>query len=86
MPKGYAFGTPSKREMYGLEDLIKDPDCTPCLLKRDFYEWMTVLNNVRNLLKRRNVTFDFEKFCKKILFYDKVGNQKQCFKLVLIDM
>lgn len=62
--------------MYGMADLLKDRDCEPCLLKRDFYDWMDMLNHLRNILKRKNVfIFDIRKFYKKIVFYDKV----RCF-------
>lgn len=74
LPKDFVFGKISEDDHYKLEDLIKDPDCPPCLLKRDFNKWMKTLNKLRyNLKKRDSTRFSLRQFYEKLAYYDKVS-------------
>lgn len=73
LPKDFVFGKPCKYDFYAFEDLIKDSDHTPCLLKRDFLEWMKTLSELRNCLRKRDSTqFTLKGFYQKLSFYDEV--------------
>lgn len=78
VPEGFVFGKPSEHDPYTVQDLIKDPNCTPCLLKRDFYKWMKNLNELRNGIKKKDSTrFTLKQFYEKISYYDKVQVMKK---------
>lgn len=74
LPKEHSFGKSVSQDFYSVEDLIKDPDCSPCLLKRDFYAWIQTLNELRNVLRKRDTTrFTLKQFYEKLSHYDEVG-------------
>ncbi|KAK4880741.1 hypothetical protein RN001_008887 [Aquatica leii] len=71
VPKGHMFGK-SRKECYGVGDLLKDANVPMCLFKRDFHQWMSYLNQLRIYLKKRFNKFDFNffDFQNHILHYD----------------
>lgn len=74
VPKGHAFGNPSKRDFYEVTDLLKDPNVEPCVFKKNLNEWLASLNKLRLLVKkRRNQGFSLDSLYKKALFLDKVS-------------
>lgn len=70
--KGHMFGTRA-RDFYGVEELLKDANCSPCMFKRDFHQWMVYLNQLRIFLKKRFNKFNFSlpDFHDHITHYDK---------------
>lgn len=68
------YGKPSDRGMYGVGDLLRDPECPPCIFKRDFHDWIKLLNQLRISLKKRFNEFglDLKEFQNHCLHYDKV--------------
>lgn len=73
VPKGHAYGDKTIRSYYGVEDLIKDKDCPPCLFKRAFHKWMGSLNKLRQVMKNRySHGFSFIDFYKRALYLDEV--------------
>ncbi|KAJ8930391.1 hypothetical protein NQ314_016818 [Rhamnusium bicolor] len=71
IPKGNSFGTQSQAS-YGMEELLKDSDCPPCVFRRDFYKWMAALNKCRNTLRERtDRDFNFKEFFEKSSKLDK---------------
>lgn len=53
---------------------MKDPDCNPYALKKDFYEWMKTLNELRNGIRKRDTTrFTLKQFYEKLTHYDPVN-------------
>lgn len=72
VPKGHRFGKKSTRDLYGVEDLLKDPDCPPCLFKRDFLNWIQTLNELRAyVFKRRETTSKMKNLISMARYYDK---------------
>ncbi|KAK5646766.1 hypothetical protein RI129_005230 [Pyrocoelia pectoralis] len=73
VPKGHMFGKPSDRPLYGVEELLRDANCSPCIFKRDFHQWMIYLNQLRRFLKKRFNKFDFSfhDFHDHVAHYDK---------------
>ncbi|KAJ8958834.1 hypothetical protein NQ318_019596 [Aromia moschata] len=72
VPKGTTFGRKSSREFLGVEDLLKDPTCPPCIFKRDLLEWISSLNKFRVLMKKRsNKGFNYDDFYQRCLCWDK---------------
>nr|XP_023011847.1 EF-hand domain-containing family member B-like [Leptinotarsa decemlineata] len=72
VPKGHTFGDRSERSFFGLEDLLKDSRCEPCVFKRDFYKWISSLNKFKLRMKQRRIDgFDFNDFYKKALYWDQ---------------
>lgn len=70
---GHVFGTPSVRNKYDVEALLRDPDCPPPFLKKEFLKWMSCLNQLRVQIKKMDVfKFDVKEFSKQVLYYDKV--------------
>lgn len=70
VPKGHMFGKKSVRVFYGVQDLLKDANVVPCLFKRDFLDWMTHLNELREYIKRRRHMFSLKNFYSVLLHYD----------------
>lgn len=78
VPKEFVFGKPCKYDFYAFEDLIKDADHVPCLLKRDYLVWMETLNELRNCLRRRDTTqFTLKQFFERLSYYDQVGMERR---------
>ncbi|KAJ8930390.1 hypothetical protein NQ314_016817 [Rhamnusium bicolor] len=72
VPKGHSFGRPAGRPLFDLEELLKDPNCPPCIFKRDFYKWMASFNRFRFKMKERsNKDFNYDDFYKRALYWDK---------------
>ncbi|KAF2903686.1 hypothetical protein ILUMI_02481 [Ignelater luminosus] len=73
VPKEHMYGKPSDRGMYGVADLLRDPECPPCIFKRDFHDWIKLLNQLRISLKKRFNEFglDLKEFQNHCLYYDK---------------
>lgn len=76
VPKEHMFGKLYDRDLYGMEELLKDNDCPPCIFQRDFRQWMTHLNHLRVYLKRRFNKFGFslKEFQDRNIYYDKASN------------
>ncbi|CAH1117708.1 unnamed protein product [Phaedon cochleariae] len=72
VPEGHTFGDRSDRAFYGVEDLLKDSSCEPCIFKRDFHKWLASLNQlrIRMAVKKRH-GFNFRDFYRKCLYWDK---------------
>lgn len=68
------FGDPSKQDFYAVEDLLKDSNVKPCVFKRDFHQWLALLNKSRLLIKEKRVHgLNLEELYKRALHYDKVN-------------
>lgn len=70
VPEGHRFGKATPRPFYGVAELLKDANVSPCLFKRDFYKWLGSLNNLKLLLKNKD--FQFDDFYKRALYFDEV--------------
>ncbi|KAH0810018.1 hypothetical protein GEV33_012773 [Tenebrio molitor] len=71
LPKGFVFGKSYKRELYGVEELLRDSDCPPCQFKRDLKCWLTSFNKLRIYLNIRDHSeFTLNDVCKRLLYYD----------------
>lgn len=74
VPKDYMFGKPCVREMCGVQELLKDPTCSPCRFKRELYYWISSLNRLRDYIKRRRDVFiNLKEVHDSFLFHDKVN-------------
>ncbi|KAI4464278.1 ef-hand domain c-terminal containing protein [Holotrichia oblita] len=72
VPKDYRFGKSCVREMCGVLELLRDPTCHPCRIKRELYYWIASLNKLRDYIKRRRNKFiDLKEIQDKLVFYDK---------------
>ncbi|XP_018333284.1 EF-hand domain-containing family member B-like [Agrilus planipennis] len=73
VPRGFMYGKPCKRELYGMEELLKDADRPPCIFKRDYHDWIEHLNQIRRNVKKRSNEFGFDlrSFKNRIAYYDK---------------
>lgn len=73
VPKDFRFGKLCIREMCGVLELLRDPNCNPCRIKRELYYWIASLNKLRDYIKRRRDKFiDLKELHDKFVFYDKV--------------
>lgn len=73
VPVGHTFGDPTKRACHGVEDLLKDPNVEPCFFKRDLYRWMSSLNKLRILMRKRaSQGLNMDSFHNRALYFDKV--------------
>ncbi|XP_023310327.1 uncharacterized protein LOC111691539, partial [Anoplophora glabripennis] len=72
VPKGHRFGKVIPKPFYGISELLKDSNVTPCLFKRDFYKWLGSLNRLKLLLKQRsNKDLHLDDFYRTAMYFDK---------------
>ncbi|KAJ3655579.1 hypothetical protein Zmor_014702 [Zophobas morio] len=72
LPENFVFGKPYKRELYRIEELLKDSNCPPCEFKRDLKRWLTSFNTLKTFIRRKvNIEFTLEDLCQRLLYYDK---------------
>ncbi|KYB27190.1 EF-hand domain-containing family member B [Tribolium castaneum] len=71
LPKDFVYGKPAVRDLYGVEELLKDGDCPPCQFKRDLKCWLMSFNKMKqNLFKRFTLEFTPNDLAKSLLYYD----------------
>lgn len=76
-PEGHTFGGPYRRDMYGVEDLLKEPNTPISIITRDVRTWLVSFNRLKMAMeKKMSPTFDFNILQEKLKFFDKVSMVK----------
>ncbi|XP_044752597.1 EF-hand domain-containing family member B [Coccinella septempunctata] len=80
LPEGHTFGAPYRREMYGVEELLKEPNTPISTSARDIRIWLVSFNRLKMAIEKKiTPTFDYNILYERLKFFDRDGSGRITF-------